>query len=474
MHRTGSHARGGGRGVRARARSGCAAARRAHRALALGALALTLAPQAHAAATKPSLLRVVGGVVTRDATPLFRGAQPAWSPDGSQIAFVRDGSVWTANADGSGQRPIGPGSDPAWTPKGVLSYARNGRIVAGTSTLAAGAHPAFSRDGALAYDAGGIVYVGKSELVAGADPAWSPDATAIVFVRDGELWAIGADGTSEAQLTSGLGDVHDPAWSPDRKQILFVSGGQIRTFAVATGVLGVLAKGEAPDWKSVPTARMLLPDLDQQAPANVYVARHGSRRVLAFRSAVANLGRGPLMIVGDRRKGQPTMVATQLVRLSDGSRRRLSSAGFLRYNTSPTHSHWHFHPFERYELWRVGGTHAVARDHKQGFCFGDRHPLRGAGPPAFVAGDCGLYKPWLLSVFEGTSTRYVDIYPPEFHGQWIDITGIPDGVYDLVHRTNPDFALRERDYANDAASVRIRLRALSVGVLKRCPGRGEC
>jgi hypothetical protein len=268
--------------------------------------------------------------------------------------------------------------------------------------------------------------------------------------------------------------VHAPAWSPDRRQILFVSGGEIRTFAVADGALGMLAKGESPDWRAVPTARMLLPDLDQQAPANVYVTHHGRRRVLAFRSAVANLGQGPLMIEGLRRAGQPTMVATQLVRLTDGSQRRLSSAGFLKYNTSPTHSHWHYHPFERYELWRRGGTHALARDHKQGFCFGDRHPLPGAGPPVFVAGDCGLFKPYLLSVFEGSSVRYVDIYPPEFHGQWIDVTGIADGVYDLVHRVNPEYSLRERDYTNDAASVRIRLSGLSVRVLKSCPGRADC
>ena len=168
------------------------------------------------------------------------------------------------------------------------------------------------------------------------------------------------------------------------------------------------------------------------------------------------------------------MTATQLLRLGDGSTKRLSSAGYLRYDVAPTHSHWHFHPFERYELRRPGGTEALARDHKQGFCFGDRHPLPGAGPPAFVAGDCGLFKPWLLSVFEGTSVRYVDIYPPEFHGQWIDVTGIRDGVYDLVHRVNPELALRELSYTNDAASARILLRGLSVRVLKSCPGSAEC
>lgn len=376
-----------------------------------------------------------------------------------------------ANADGTGQRGLAPGTVPAWTPRGALTYVRAGRIV---GVGVAGTNPSWSKDGVLAYDAAAEIYVGKRALTGGADPAWSPDATAIAFVRDGELWAIGANGTSEAQLTQGLGDVHAPAWSPDRESILFVSGGAIHTFDVASGAVADLAKGESPDWQRIPTARMLLPDLDQEAPANVYVTLHGSRRLLAFRSAVENVGQGPLMIEGRRQKHQPTMVATQLVRLTDGSQRALSSAGFLRYNTSATHSHWHYHPFERYELWRIHGTHALARDHKQGFCFGDRHPLPGAGPPAFVAGDCGLFKPWLLSVFEGSSPRYVDIYPPLFHGQWIDVTGIPDGVYNLVHRVNPNYSLRERSYTNDAASARIRLSGVSVRVLKSCPGRADC
>jgi hypothetical protein len=146
----------------------------------------------------------------------------------------------------------------------------------------------------------------------------------------------------------------------------------------------------------------------------------------------------------------------------------------MRYDVAPTHSHWHFHPFERYELWKRGGTKALARDHKQGFCFGDRHPVKRTARAHFRAGDCGLFKPKAFGVQEGTSAGFVDIYPPEYHGQWIDITGIPDGRYVLVHRVNPEFALRERSYANNEASVRIELRGTAVRVLKVCAGSGDC
>ena len=59
--------------------------------------------------------------------------RPAWSPDGSKLAFVvqdtdhPDGSIWTANADGSGAALLSAGGTecpvglfhPAWAPDGT-------------------------------------------------------------------------------------------------------------------------------------------------------------------------------------------------------------------------------------------------------------------------------------------------------------------------------------------------------------------
>jgi dipeptidyl aminopeptidase/acylaminoacyl peptidase len=53
------------------------------------------------------------------------GDEPAWSPNGTQVAFVRTDGIWVMNADGSQPRRIRhvPSTDdqwPVWSPDGRL------------------------------------------------------------------------------------------------------------------------------------------------------------------------------------------------------------------------------------------------------------------------------------------------------------------------------------------------------------------
>jgi hypothetical protein len=175
------------------------------------------------------------------------------------------------------------------------------------------------------------------------------------------------------------------------------------------------------------------------------------------------------------------MSVQQLVRLSDGSVRSYDDAGRLRYTPESTHTHWHLLDFQRYELRSADGD-LLVRDRKSGFCLADHYGqaarrVANFGGPRFL-GDCAAYQPGVMSVEQGTSPGYTDLYPPHFHGQNLELRGLPEGTYVLVHRANAEERLEELDYANNAASLRIRLTwsggTPDVETLRTCPASAEC
>lgn len=144
-------------------------------------------------------------------------AQPAWSPDGKTIAFVRSGKIWLMNSDGSGVRqltvpPEPPGSEspggsdqtPDWSPNG--EYIAFERAYRGRRDIYA-----IRRDGTgirrLTKEAGQHIF-----------PAWSPDGRRIVFVtlrfQKREIDVMSADGTHHKRLSTGLGGYLHPDWQP--------------------------------------------------------------------------------------------------------------------------------------------------------------------------------------------------------------------------------------------------------------------
>jgi hypothetical protein len=236
--------------------------------------------------------------------------------------------------------------------------------------------------------------------------------------------------------------------------------------AIAVG-LAVLFAVPGRSGSSAPTVERL-PDLEQRSPyalsGETVRTPDGPRFRLGFGSAVDNVGIGPLLVIGRRIPGAgAVMDATQIVRGSDGSGRRYPHIGTLRYTLSTTHQHWHLLRFDRYELRTVPGDKLLRPDRKTGFCLGDRYQtdatttLEGEPPAAVWTEECGKSEPLLASVREGISVGYGDNYDPLLEGQYLDLTGLPAGRYELVHRVNADRRLLESNYANNAASVLISL-----------------
>jgi hypothetical protein len=242
----------------------------------------------------------------------------------------------------------------------------------------------------------------------------------------------------------------------------------IRRAALAAAALALLAPVACGNGANGSSGE-LLPDLIQVAPRAISIERHDGRELLAFLSAVENVGAGPLVVSGTRpSREQAEMTARQLVRRLDGSTAAYRLRSHLRFVASETHRHWHLLGFERYGLRRPDGT-PVGGDHKTGFCLGDRYDAHASarvpGEPdlAVWTQECGRGEPNRLRISEGLSPGFGDDYVPVLEGQYIDVTALPAGRYVLIHRVNAGRDLRESSYTNNVASALIELRRRADG-----------
>ena len=204
------------------------------------------------------------------------GAAPAWSPDGTRIAFVSRWSeepwasweeevygrvlepgLYTVAADGSDLRRVGERGDlrryvgttltrivslrPAWSPDGTqLAYAQDSDAIV---------DPPYAVDLYVSALDGSSPQLLVTDAMSG--PAWSPDGTRLAFAKpDGEevaLYTIGADGLDTQRVTTigaagecwrrRLGEVPGywittVAWSPDGSKILYTCPGVVYVVGV--------------------------------------------------------------------------------------------------------------------------------------------------------------------------------------------------------------------------------------------------
>jgi len=195
---------------------------------------------------------------------------PAWSADGSKIAFATsEGEIWIGEPGKEFQKiPSLPKNctHPAWSPDGAkiaftaytfaegkeesdlhIASLQQGKVHKLMEQEGVQRHPAWSPDGStIVYSVGYWGTVGTpiedlwivdskgtnprrlvSTNGSNTQPEWSPDGNWIAFASDRtgnmEIWIVDKYGKNPKRLTNDKAYDADPSWSPDGSRICFVS-----------------------------------------------------------------------------------------------------------------------------------------------------------------------------------------------------------------------------------------------------------
>lgn len=164
-------------------------------------------------------LRNVKRLTTHSSQDLY----PAWSPDGTEIAFMttRSGpvAVWKMNADGSNQTDITSNlveraMDPRWGSNGKIAILYINSDYSGIGIIDSDGNSFTS------------VYSEPSAGYIPGSPVWSPDCSKISFQKyvEGnlEIFSMNADGSNLENITNHPAKDVRPIFMPDGK-ILFSS-----------------------------------------------------------------------------------------------------------------------------------------------------------------------------------------------------------------------------------------------------------
>lgn len=214
-----------------------------------------------------------------------------------------------------------------------------------------------------------------------------------------------------------------------------------------------------------------LPPVPGQSCFPSEITEDGALTCLRFDQVFANIGEGPLQLnfALPKDPADTSHNVYQRVFWSDGpSHFEDHVAGEWEFHAA--HGHYHYTGFGLSRLWkatffglRLGST-PVRTSRKIGFCLADTlldaWDKKGNGPRIYNAPDC-LSPAFSDANFDylvqGITAGWADVYDWLLPGQYIEVTGVPDGFYILDTIADPDHGIIEANEFNNCGAVLIRL-----------------
>lgn len=215
-----------------------------------------------------------------------------------------------------------------------------------------------------------------------------------------------------------------------------------------------------------PNSNLLLPDLKAEPISEIYIQKdpRTQNREIRFNTMVANLGEGPLEMIGIVDESGGKTKAIQNIKTKESAiQERI--AGYFAFH--PDHKHWHFDDFTLLEIFLMnsdGSTGGLAAtSSKQTFCLADEIRIS----PPLPDSPLNIVYDWECSNNkQGISIGWRDNYEANLAGQEIDIQNLPDGRYFLRSTADPLDRILEKDETNNSSQILVEISRLKIEIIK--------
>lgn len=147
---------------------------------------------------------------------------PAWAPNDEHLAFYTEcdgkSSLAIATPTGADETDLVQDMPPRRTPEFYYSM----RITWSPDSQALAYDRRISHDEYEIWTVN-VDGTGNRRLTSGKDPAWSPAGNEIAFVREGDIWTYSIDTREEKLFLDDPVKAEWPEWSPDASELAFMT-----------------------------------------------------------------------------------------------------------------------------------------------------------------------------------------------------------------------------------------------------------